>query len=251
MGPWRSKDAGEPRGARAVEATAAWRAQGRPGAHPSPPLLRARHGRAPFSGERGGGGHGRSPSPSGRSAAMGALAERRVGVGGPALLLRPFPAPLLRSCPATCPCLPAASMAGVLASTARAGWRLPLPPAAEPPRWSSQSPPLRPRHAAPARARRGGLHPRPGAPRPVVRPGHGAAACGSIVSRSIHHERLRLARRLSGDLRYASHRIWIRRYHPTPGQEAYRSLAFPSRRPAASGHPICGKQKYPPTLRPP
>ncbi|XP_039818592.1 translation initiation factor IF-2-like [Panicum virgatum] len=58
---------------------------------------------------------------------MGARAERRGGVGGPALLLRPFPAPLLRSCPATCPCLPAASMAGVLASTARAGWRLPLP----------------------------------------------------------------------------------------------------------------------------
>ena len=110
---------------------------------------------------------------------MGVQAERRGGVGGPAFLLRPFKAPLLRSCPATCPCLPAASMAGVLASTARAGWRLPLAPAAEPPHWSSQSPPLRPRHAAPARARRGGLHPQPVAPRPVVRPGHGAAACGA------------------------------------------------------------------------
>jgi len=132
---------------------ASWRGGSETGTHPSPPRLRARRGRAPFPGGRGGGGHGGSSLPSGRSAAaatggtrrstaMGVRTERRGCVGGPVLLLRPSPAPLLRSWPATRPCLPAASMAGVLASTARAGWRLPLPPAAEPPRWSLQRPPL-------------------------------------------------------------------------------------------------------------
>jgi len=38
----------------------------------------------------------------------------------------------------------------------------------------------------------------------------GGALPFSFVSRSIHHERLRLARQLPGDLLTASHRIWVR-----------------------------------------